>query len=147
MCMKIYTLTDPITNQIRYVGITKNSLNKRLQGHIHDCKSKKPTHKINWIKSLLSKKLLPIIELLEEVETSIIFEMEMYWIAQFKAWGFNLTNSTEGGETPITKFGKENPNYGNKYNLNHKTIRGAVLQLDYIGNVVKEYVCVQQTEL
>ena len=147
MYMKIYTLTDPITNEIRYIGVTKSSLNKRLCGHIHDCKSKKPTHKINWIKTLLSKKLLPTIELLEEVETSIAFELEIYWIAQFKTWGFNLTNSTEGGETPITKSGKDNPNYGNKYNAYCKTTRGMVLRLDYEGNIIKEYICGQQTEL
>lgn len=145
--MKIYILKDPITKEIRYLGITKNPLNVRLNGHIHDCKHKKPTHKINWIKSLLKLELRPIIELLEEVDDVIAFDMEIYWIYQLKSWGFNLTNSTNGGKTPITKCGENNPNYGNKYNSNLNTVKGKILQLNFKGKVIKEYICAQQTEL
>jgi len=37
----------------------------------------------------------------------------MYWISQFKAWGFDLTNLTDGGDCVIVKikYGSDNPNY------------------------------------
>ena len=144
---RIYTLADPRDNVIRYIGITKTSLNRRLAGHIHDCKSKKPTHKINWIKSLLLEDLKPIIQLIDEVDDTFAYDEEIYWISQFKTWGFNLVNSTNGGEVPTTKPGKDNPNYGNKYNQNNKTTRGPVIQLDFKGNIINSYTCAQQAEL
>lgn len=49
----IYTLKDPITNEIRYVG-KANDPNKRILDHIKECKSSNISHKISWIKSLLN---------------------------------------------------------------------------------------------
>ena len=147
MYMKIYTLSDPITKEIRYLGITKQSLNRRLSGHLYDTKSKKPTHKINWINSLLNNGYIPDIELLDEVDDDLAYIMEIYWISQLKSWEIHLTNSTLEGETPITKPGKDNPNYGNKYNPKNKTVKGRVIQLDFKGNFVREYICAKQTEI
>jgi len=42
------------------------------------------------------------------------FELEKYWISQFKTWGFNLTNLTEGGEGKATTT---NMKFGNKTNI------------------------------
>ena len=62
----IYTLSDPRTNIIRYVGKT-NNIKNRLKSHI--CQSKKSrTHKDNWVNSLLKLNLKPIIEILDVVE-------------------------------------------------------------------------------
>lgn len=37
---QIYSLNNPITNEIKYIGVTKNLLSKRLSQHIGDCKKK-----------------------------------------------------------------------------------------------------------
>jgi len=93
----IYTLSDPFTNQVKYVGITCRSLKIRLQDHWADIHHK--TYKSNWIKYLKELKTKPIIEEIDTVKSiSEAHLMEMYWISQFKSWGFTLTNSTLGGE-------------------------------------------------
>lgn len=96
MVYYIYTLSDPITNQVRYVGKTMN-LSSRYNHHL--CTPKKANYyNKNWIKSLKSKNLLPIMEVVEEfLDEKECLMNEIYWISQFKTWGFKLTNLTEGG--------------------------------------------------
>lgn len=95
----IYTLLDPITNKIRYIGKTKSSLKYRLAQHITDSLNNGTnTHKKAWIKGLLLKGGVPIIEELEIVTDDNWKLCEQYWILQFKNWGFDLTNMTDGGD-------------------------------------------------
>jgi hypothetical protein len=98
--INIYTLSHPITNEIRYVGQTKHNLNERLRGHL---KSKDKTHRTHWIKSLIEIGLKPKIELIETVNKENGGDSEIFWIMMFKSWGFKLCNLTEGGETSTTK--------------------------------------------
>jgi hypothetical protein len=91
----IYTLSDSSGN-IRYIG-KSNTPRKRLYSHIKECKTSNKSHKINWIKSILDRKELPIIEVLEEVSIDNWQNSEIYWIEQFRQWGFNLTNISIGG--------------------------------------------------
>ena len=93
---KIYTLTHPITKEIRYIGKTNYSLNDRLCKHML---TKEVNHRGKWIRSLKNKGLKPVIELLEECNIEDWKWLERYWISQFKIWGFILTNHTEGGES------------------------------------------------
>lgn len=95
---KIYTLSDPITNEIRYVGYTSTSLKERLRHHVKDCKYKKG-YKINWIKKLLKQGLFPIITELYNFKTKeeAIFN-EIKTIFEYTLKGYNLTNLTQGGE-------------------------------------------------
>lgn len=121
----IYTLSNPETNEVRYIGKTQN-IKERYSKHLRMAKSKKNsnTYLYSWIKSLRSN---PKIEILDEVEKDWQF-WEQYWICQFKTWGFNLTNLTIGGEggkdffteKTIKKLreknrGEKNPNYGKKH--------------------------------
>ena len=92
---KIYTLTDPITNQVRYVGKTTCKLKTRLNAHFDKNSN---THKNNWLRSLKNKDLKPIIEILDSTYDHNWKWLEIYWIEQFRVWGFDLTNLTEGGE-------------------------------------------------
>lgn len=94
----IYTLADPITNQIRYIGKTKRTMHSRLTQHVQESIRKDMiTYKNNWIWGLIQKGLLPIIEELDT--TSDDWQsLEKYWIAQIKTWGFKLTNMTDGGD-------------------------------------------------
>ena len=94
MIIYIYSLCDPTTKEIRYVGKT-NNIKYRYNCHIS---SKLKTHCSNWIQSLKSKNLLPKMELLDECNENNWIQLEQYWISQCKTWGFNLTNHTIGGE-------------------------------------------------
>ena len=97
---KIYTLSDPETLNVRYVGVTSHSLSNRLSGHIHDAKTKF-SHKCNWIKSLLAKGLKPLIQELESCTESEWEDLEIYWIEQFRQWNFHLVNADKGGKGVI----------------------------------------------
>jgi hypothetical protein len=92
---KVYCLIDPETNEIKYIGITSRSLNKRLKEHIQKSKFKQ-THKDCWIKKLLDKNHIPKIEFLDEVDDYKFWEP--YYISLYKSWGFKLVNSTNGGD-------------------------------------------------
>lgn len=98
--VKIYTLSHPDTGEIRYVGKTIQSIEKRLVCHISDARAKRyKTHNLNWIVGLLRQDKLPIIQLLDTLSDTENYEwLEQYWIAQCKAWGLRLTNLTAGGD-------------------------------------------------
>lgn len=91
----IYSLSDPRTGEIRYVGKSDNPYN-RLNEHIKKCKLS-ITHKNNWIKSLLNENLKPIVEILDTVSIDEWGFWETYWIDTVRSWGFNLTNIASGG--------------------------------------------------
>ena len=95
--VNIYTLEDPVTLQIKYVGKTTNTLERRLSCHIQD--RKRFSHKCaNWIKSLIRQNKKPIIKLVDTVSIEDSNFYEIYWINQFKVWGFELKNETLGGD-------------------------------------------------
>lgn len=98
MKTKIYTLSHPITKEIRYVGKTKFSLNDRLCKHML---TKEKNHRANWIRKIKKAGLKPIIELIEEVDDYCWKESEIYWIEQLNQWNFRLLNSTKGGDSGI----------------------------------------------
>jgi predicted GIY-YIG superfamily endonuclease len=81
----LYNLIDPITNDIKYVGYTKNP-KRRIWEHIRDAKKGIKTYKCEWIRSLLDKKNIPIMEIISEYEShNEIVDEEMkliqeYWI-------------------------------------------------------------------
>lgn len=97
--VSIYTISlENNPNNIVYIGKTKNSLEKRLKEHIYKAKKAIKNHKFsNWIKKQINLEHKILIELLEEVNDSDWEMAEIYWIAQFKAWGFNLKNVDTGG--------------------------------------------------
>lgn len=93
--VSIYTLEDPRTGLIKYLGKTKKPLNKRLSEHIKEGAS---TKKGQWIKGLLKLNLLPVIKLIDTVDSFNWQFWEGYWISQLKSWNFKLLNMTEGGD-------------------------------------------------
>jgi group I intron endonuclease len=93
----IYTLTDPNTKQVRYVGKT-GDIKTRFERHINESKNSTLSHKKAWVNSLLNKNKEPIIEVIDVVDINEWQFWETYWISQFKTWGFYLTNMTHGGD-------------------------------------------------
>jgi len=104
---KIYTLVDPRTNEIRYVGKTVQNLSKRLNTHIRESQ-KTFNHKSCWIKSLSKIGLRPIIEIIEEVPDEDWNDSEKFYISYLRFLGFKLTNTSDGGEifVPIKQIQK-----------------------------------------
>ncbi len=88
----IYMLIDPITNEPRYIGKTKN-LKMRIKGHLWPCSFKFKTHKTYWLKSLLNQNLEPIVEIIDKVSFKDSIFWEQHYIDLYKSWGFNLTNT------------------------------------------------------
>ncbi len=94
----IYTLsTKEEPNNIRYIGKTDNPKD-RIERHTQPYYLKEGTYKANWLKSELKKGNTPVLNIIDEVYHDNWQFWESYWIEQFKAWGFNLTNGTSGGE-------------------------------------------------
>lgn len=91
----IYTLNDPNTKEVRYVGKTINKLSYRLNNHIKRA-IKGKTHKDKWICSLMKKGELPEIELI--METYDWIQAEQDCIRLFKSIGARLCNHTMGGD-------------------------------------------------
>lgn len=96
MKVYIYTLSHPVTGEVRYIGKTVNP-KQRKHNHSNVARDK-GTHKRNWINSLKVQGLKPVFEIIDEVPKSSWKFWERWWINQFKVWGFNLCNHTLGGD-------------------------------------------------
>lgn len=125
---KIYALINTISNEIRYIGLTKNSLNARLSKHLRD---KYKTYKTNWINS--NKPNIGIILIEENIRTKEeACSREIFYISKLKEEGYKLVNTTNGGDgwfhTSLSKkhrenisknhanvSGENNPMYGKKH--------------------------------
>lgn len=91
----IYTLNDPTTGIVRYCGQTVDP-DDRLAKHLGTA-SKRKYHCARWVNSLLSKNLLPIMEILDVVPDDEADFWEREYIQNFLERGFDLTNFTKGG--------------------------------------------------
>ncbi len=92
----IYSLTDPRTGEIRYVGKAMD-VNIRYSRHLQ---TRDKSHKTNWIKSLLKLGLKPEMEILESFycsDDNDWQESERWWISYLRFIGCNLTNMDLGG--------------------------------------------------
>lgn len=95
----IYTLLDPDTDEVRYVGVTKN-LKMRFGNHLH---AKTDDHRGHWVQSLLEKNKKPKMVAIEQVSNDEWQEREIYWIEYYRSLGCNLVNSAPGGiQSPST---------------------------------------------
>jgi group I intron endonuclease len=104
----IYTLRDPKTEKVRYVGKTIQNPKERLYSHIREAKRNRKSYRDKWILQVLARDQRPIIEVIEESNEENWQERERFWIAEYKERGYNLTNVTKGGEgLHGYKFSKE----------------------------------------
>lgn len=85
----VYTLSDPRTSQVRYVGISCEVEN-RYQAHLT---SSQNASKIAWVQELKASQLLPILSI---IETGLTFEgakaRELDWIRHYLESGMPLVN-------------------------------------------------------
>lgn len=95
----VYTLSDPRTGHIRYVGKTSAGLISRVRAHMAPSQRKRRTIKNAWLNELVALGLRPCAEALEEcVSSSELADAERFHIAYWGYIGAALTNSTAGGD-------------------------------------------------
>lgn len=90
----IYTLIDPVSMEIRYVGKSSSGKYRATTKHTHGRCG-------NWVASLDKLNKKPIVKYLqgwETIDKKELCNAEIYWIAYFRALGCPLTNLTDGGE-------------------------------------------------
>lgn len=94
----IYALKCP-EGEIRYIGKSTDPV-ARLRSHISRARSGETKHyAANWIRSLLALGTPPTVEVIFQVPEGEPWEpYEVRMIAEFKAEGHRLTNSTGGGD-------------------------------------------------
>src|ERR1035437_1372698 len=96
----IYSLIDPRTNLVRYVGQTVVKPEVRYSQHIYQWKrsSGKITHVNSWIKSLVLNGLKPVLEIVENnIPIEQLDSKEISYIQLYKSIGADLCNHSIGG--------------------------------------------------
>jgi hypothetical protein len=101
--MKIffYYLIDPRTEEIKYIGQTKNVM-ARLSNHIYSAnhdKREQNSRKSIWVRELLSLGLRPQIKIFEEFNGDVYNAHRREWeiIIQHLDKGYTLLNNNDGG--------------------------------------------------
>lgn len=87
----IYTLSDPDTGEVRYVGKTDN-LRVRFSSHLREGGNK---IKSEWVSSLLAAGKKPILKTVEVVfaeKLQSVIQVERKWVQYFKDKGARLVN-------------------------------------------------------
>jgi hypothetical protein len=142
----IYSISCPYTNQVRYIGKSKD-YKTRIRKHLS---SKLKTRTSKWIHSLKDK---PVFDIIDEVNEDNWQAAERSYIRLFKSIGCQLYNHTIGGEggntmggrkltleqrqkISLSKIGK--PNYGaGKWAKEHSSIK--VCKYDLNDNYICTY--------
>lgn len=94
--MHVYTLHEPDTGELRYIGITQRALKERLWEHL---KYQGANYHGHWLARLRSKQQRPSIKPLiqaRNLDTACL--LERFFIASARHFGFRLTNACAGGE-------------------------------------------------
>jgi hypothetical protein len=100
---KIYGLKLKDDDKIRYIGLTKQSLSRRMIGHFSHAKDRK--YKVsNWLNKYKDNVEIILIE--DNIPTrEECCKKEREYIKLFKSFGANLLNHTDGGEIGNYKIG------------------------------------------
>lgn len=133
MTIYIYSLNDPDTDEIKYVGKT-NDPKRRIAEHLID---RTKSYKNSWIKGLLQKNKNPNLKIIEECFESNWEERERYWIKYYKDLGYSLTNLTDGGEG-VSLPGDKHPQHGKPISEERKRKMSKTLKEKYKDLEVKE---------
>ena len=104
----IYTLSDPSTMEIRYVGQTnepKRRFNDHISSSINESSESYDTYKARWIRKVITNNLLPIMNIVDSCRS---FEesnkLERIYVENLTKDGCRLTNSHV---TDVTEFSIE----------------------------------------
>lgn len=138
----IYSLSDPITKEIRYIGKTIQNPQYRLSSHISQSKhNAKKDYCHCWIRSLLNKNLKPLLALIEETYD---INREAYWIKFYRDKDLRLTNFTDGGD--LGNLGKTWKISEDKIHIYKFKNNKPINQYDLQGNFIKEWISGREFE-
>jgi hypothetical protein len=85
--IRIYTLINPITEQVFYVGASKDIETNIISRHMSN------SAHFGTRKELRKNGLKPLIDFIDESnEPMEAARLEEYWIWQFRTWGFIIEN-------------------------------------------------------
>ena len=162
----IYTLSDPSTMEIRYVGQTnepKRRFNDHISSSINESSDSYNTYKARWIRKILNNNLLPIMSIIDSCSS---FEesnkLERIYVEKLTKDGYRLTNShvTDVTESSVetrkkissTKKGKTleeivglekslelREYYSERMKLNNPNKSNDTLVKEKISNTLKEH--------
>lgn len=95
----IYGLYDPtdLDQKIRYVGYSSQQLSKRLIEHLSEARSNGRCHRLQWLRSLTKKGVVPSIIALDVATEGTWQDAERHWIKTLSSV-YDLVNSTDGGD-------------------------------------------------
>lgn len=91
----IYTIIDPSTEEVRYVGRTSIPLNERLNKHLSKARHGNHLCKFHaWTKEMLEAGKRPIIKALDVINSSDdAIKLEALYIKEFASGNFPLLNT------------------------------------------------------
>jgi hypothetical protein len=101
----IYTLSDPSTMEIRYVGQTnepKRRFNDHISSSVNESSDSYDTYKARWIRKIINNNLVPIMSSCSSFEESN--KLEKIYVENLTKDGYRLTNSHV---TDVTEFSLE----------------------------------------
>ncbi len=150
---KIYALKLKDDDNIRYIGLTKKTLEERFKRHLRET-IKKNNKNGNWIKK--NKENIEIILIEENInDVEMISKREIYWIKYYTELGIELTNGTLGGfkgepteETRI-KLSESQKNKVLSQETKDKiknTLTGKKLTKEHINNVIESKIGYRHSE-
>lgn len=97
----IYSLICPLDGKVKYIGKANNPKDRfRKHKNLGDKNKGDNILKNKWIKELLDQNLLPILNIIEEVDVSEWKAKEKFYIKLYKEKGFELFNICGGGNGP-----------------------------------------------
>lgn len=94
----IYSLSDPESGDVKYVGATVNPM-KRLSVHCSPS-ARKGVELGHWLSGLLNRGVRPVLCVLERVDGPEWGERETWWIQRYRERGHELLNRNAGGDGP-----------------------------------------------
>lgn len=158
----IYVLIDPRNDQVRYVGKSKDPVD-RYRNHYNSARDKN-THKRNWINNIRKDGLRPELLIIDEVELDDWVFWECFYISLYKSYGFNLINYTSGGDgstfgnkgswkkgnVPHNKGVPRSEETKQKIRDNYVPNKGSykkIIQYDINANLIRKYDCIKDAIL
>lgn len=94
----LYTLADPRTGEVRYVGWTSQRPRGRFSRHLYDARRGDNSHRCRWIRTLVADGCKPLMRPVAILAVEEAPSTEIRYIAAMRKGGARLVNTTNGGD-------------------------------------------------